>query len=275
MKKILIVLSLYSGLSEAQDYLRLSHSNTVYDVDVVVFARQLAQPSTATINNASLVNTDEAKLLPDWDYETLLFKSPEINPEADENQSEWQVPLGQDKPQMDALAWINLDRSMDHGIISRLLSNPTIKPLLHNKWRQPATPFLDPQYVRLTSFDVERPPLISHTDETTGLAEVSDNDTSLRDQTSQVGLYSGILETENTLVSDYSVDGQLAFSKQKFTHLHVKLNLYRVNHEGEQIIYKIAQQKRIKLGEWQYFDHQQFGVLAKVTVAEPNIEKTP
>ncbi len=275
MKILLVILSLSSGLSQAGDYLRLHNQQVVYDVDVVVFARQLSQPAAESINNAALVDSAAAKILPDWDQQTPLFRQPEtIN--SDPSDETWQVPLESEQVMVDALAWLNLDRSMDHGVIKRLQSNPIITPLLHNKWRQPATPFLEPEYVRLSSFDLVRPELLPATDEAASPEpEVVTDESLTANNTNALNPYDQYFDPEPSLVSDYSVDGMLAFSKQKFTHLHVKLNYYRVNAAGEQIIYAISQQKRIKLGTWQYFDHQQFGVLAKVTAVKPEAEESP
>ncbi len=224
----------------AQEYLQFNQDEVVYDVDVVVFARRLAQPSTETFNNAPLVDSENSRILEFWDQEMPLFIYQEPEEVPEEAAEEWQVPIDEQPQRVDVLSWVMLTNTMEHPVIDRLAVNPNLKPLLHQKWRQPATDFLQPEYVKLSLIDsIEQP--------------VADEP-----------MIPTLFPTKQ-IHPDYSIDGQVAFSKQRFTHLHVKMNLFRINAEGEQIIHKIAQQKRVELGEWQYFDHQQFGVLAKVT----------
>ncbi len=263
MKKIFspmnLLLSLFlANNTTAQEYIRLNQEEVVYDVDVVVFARRLSQPSSEIFNNASLVNTDAARILSpvEDDVPMFVYPEPEETPATNEQSDEWQVPIEEQPKLIDVLSWVLLEKNMAHPIISRLAVNPNFKPLLHQKWRQPATAFLQPEYVQISLLE----PSLGNNDET----EEPDDSTGVNMANDMLGSLFPVPQIH----PDYTVDGQVAFSKQRFTHLHVKMNLFRVNAEGEQIIHKISQQKQVDLGEWQYFDHQQFGVLAKVTAVE-------
>lgn len=225
----------------AQEYLNLKQDEVIYDVDVIVFARQLAQPEKDTIKSKSSIKTDDVLTLMPWDKETPLMQYPQITDRPENADENWQVPIEEQALPVQVLSWIVLSNSMNHPMINKLETNPALKPLYRQKWRQPATSFTDPQYV-----EISNSPIIM--DDQFNPAFGGEN-------TSQV--------TE--LKDDYSIDGQMAFSKQRFTHLHLKMNLYRQNINAEQIVYEISQQKRVELDEWQYFDHQQFGVIAKVT----------
>ena len=247
-----ILLLLLSQTALAQEYLQLNQDQVVYDVDVVVFARRLAQPSTDTYNNAPLVQAGLIRTLELWDQEMPLFIYPEPEVATEEASEEWQVPIEEQPKLVDVLSWVMLSNTMVHPIVDRLAVNPNFKPLMHQKWRQPATQFLQPEYVKLSQIE-----------------STESEDESQQSIEANEPMMTNMFPVE-TIHPDYSIDGQVAFSKQRFTHLHVKMNLFRVNADGEQIIHRIAQQKQVDLGEWQYFDHQQFGVLAKVTEVSLN-----
>ncbi len=238
-----LMILLLSHSTQAQEYLQLNQDEVVYDVDVVVFARRLAQPSTETFNNAPLVDTETSRTLELWDQAMPLFIYQEPKTAVEEPTEDWQVPIDEQPQWVDVLSWIMMTNTMDHPVIERLEVNPNLKPLMHQKWRQPATDFLQPEYVKLSLIEATEQPV--------------------EDDASMPTLF-----PTKSLQPEYTINGQMAFSKQRFTHLHVKMNLFRINAEGEQIIHRIAQQKRVEMGEWQYFDHQQFDVLAKVTAVE-------
>ena len=225
----------------AQEYLNLQQDDVIYDVDVIVFARQLSQPVLESINNKASVKTADVLVLPVWDREQDLFQFPEISePPIDS------VPIDNQANPVRVLSDVILSSSMEHPLVDRLSANPTFKPIIRQQWRQAPSAFLNPRYIEVSNIVVSN--------------QTQDDDDDMR--------FNHIMPDEN--IPDYSVDGQVAFSEQRFTHLHVKMNLFRVNSEGEQIVYELSQQKRIELDEWQYFDHQQFGVLAKVTAVPLN-----
>ena len=225
----------------AQEYLKLQQDGVIYDVDVVVFARLLSQPSAKNINNKPITKNENLMSLPAWNRQQPLLVYPEP---VSENSAEWQLPLSEQPKQVDVLSWVILDQSMNHAIVNRLQANPGIKPLFHQKWRQPPSPFTQPQFIEVSTLPA-----------TIDLSEYA------QEEPNEINYF----ERQAQQVADYSIDGQVAFSKRKFSHLHVDMNLYRQNSEGETIIYQISQQRQIETGQWQYFDHPQFGVLAKVT----------
>ncbi|MCF6320052.1 MAG: peptidoglycan binding protein CsiV, partial [Proteobacteria bacterium] len=218
----------------AQQYLDLRQDGYIYDVDVVVFTRVLSQPTAESINNKALVKSEDVLVLPFWDRQQDLFQYPEVaEPPSDS------VPIENQANPVRVLSDVILSTSMDHAIVNRLKVNPSFTPVYRQKWRQVPSAFLHPKYIEVSNLNQSQP------------------------------IGGNKLNPSNFIVNetlpDYSIDGQVAFSRQRYSHLHVKMNLFRVNSEGDQIIYELSQQKRINLGRWQYFDHQQFGVLAKVT----------
>ena len=146
---------------------------------------------------------------------------------------------------------------MDHPIVNRLSANPTFKPLYRQKWRQVPSQFTQPKYIEVSNLPQN---IQTNNFNTNGF-----NNNSFNSNGANIITYGE--------VHDYKVDGQMAFSMQRYTHLHVKMNLFRNSSDGDQIIYELSQQKRIELGQWQYFDHQQFGVLAKVTAVKLDQEE--
>ncbi len=224
----------------AQEYLNLKQDGVIYDVDVVVFARNLAQPDAESIKQAASVKTENVLNLMPWDGETELMKYPQISQPQNGQDDEWQVPIEERAAPVRVLSWLILSNSLNHPIINRLNANPTFKTIYRQKWRQPATSFSNPKYVEVSNLPSNSVDHLGSDFNNNGFGTVNLHD-------------------------DFSIDGQVAFSKQRFTHLHVKMNLFRQNQNNEQISYEISQKKRIELGQWQYFDHQQFGILAKVT----------
>lgn len=232
-------MTLFPTLVWSQEYLTLKPGQWAYDVEVVIFGRQLAQPDSLTINNRlSQLDVPTQSLITQSNELPLIKELPVVN-KTDESE-QWQVPLEGEKPKQQALVWTALAVNGEHPVINKLRSNPTIKPLHYQKWRQPATDFLSPEYVIVSS--IEKPEYVVHEDlETTSPQE------------------------ENQVYNDYSFDGVVAYSKQKFDHVTVKMNYFRHDPIDQLISYTIDQKQRIKLGIWQYFDHQQFGVMVKVT----------
>lgn len=235
----------------AQEYQVLSPDDWVYDVEVIIFGRQLAQPDALTINNrAANLDVPVHALLNELNELPLIKALPQ---NSTEESTQWQVPLEGEQPEQQALIWVLLQNNFSNPVINKLSSNPTIKPLSYQKWRQPATEFLAAEYVAVTS--IAKPEIII------------ENDTS-DDEFNDVGKPQSDFFQPSTQVDmhpDYAFDGVVAYSKQKFDHVTVKMNYYRHDPFGQLISYAIDQKQRIKLGVWQYFDHQQFGVMVKVT----------
>lgn len=258
---------LLTSTAMAQQYLEMHQDELIYDIDVVVFARQLSQPSAESINNQASVKSEEVLKLPVWDGEQDLLLYPEpIEPPSDS------VPIENQANPVNVLSNLILTHSMDHPIINRLKVNPTYKPIFRQKWRQLPSEFLNPQYIEVSNL-IQTEANTYNEPNQAGMNPTDMNPADMNQlDVSPTGLNRTSLNQPyvfNTdLVADYSVDGQVAFSEQRFTHLHVKMNFYRINAEAEQIVYELSQQKRIELDQWQYFDHLQFGVLAKVTAVK-------
>jgi hypothetical protein len=241
----------------AQQYLEMRQDELIYDIDVVVFARQLSQPSAESINNQASVKTEDVFKLPVWDGEQDLLQYPApIEPPSDS------VPIENQANPVNVLSDMVLTNSMNHPIIDRLKVNPTYKPIYRQKWRQLPSAFLNPQYIEVSNLM----PTEANANNELNQSDMSQSNISPADLNRSSLIQPDVFMAD--LIADYSVDGQVAFSEQRFTHLHVKMNLYRINAEAEQIVYELSQQKRIELDQWQYFDHQQFGVLAKVTAVK-------
>lgn len=221
--------------SHAQEYLRLTQDSLIYDVEVIVFGRLLSQPVANTIKTKSLILADELKQLSTLEDDTLELIKPVTGGASTQvgGNDNWQVPVSDNKGLVDVLSWFKFPTTMNHPVVNRLQNNPTIKPLDYQKWRQPATSFLNPDFVYLTSNHFET-------------AE-------------------DIVLNQDLLPNDFEFSGQIAYSKQKFDHVQIKMNYYRNDDLGHSITYIMDQKSRIELNEWQYFDHQQFGVLVKVS----------
>ena len=264
MKILTILLTSAALMAQAQEYLRLTQKDSLYDVEVLVFARQYAQPDASLLKAAEHIKPEPTRVLePLISEDMLLFALVETKTITEPQEGDdWQVPINEAAVAIDALAWFVIDDSMESAVIDKLNDNPTIKPLLRKKWRQPATDFLSPEYVSVS----------------TSSAIIDDSNLAF-EVDSPVGIGSNQLTTEdseNVMIDissefstpdqpdDYAIDGQLAFSKQKFNHIHVIMNMFRYDVNHELITYQINQKSRIQLGEWQYFDHQQFGVMVKV-----------
>ena len=237
MKKISTILLLLPFLTYSKEYQLLQSGQWVYDVEVVVLGRQLAQPDALSINNRTTdLDVPVHNLLIDYEGLPLLESLPEDSPDADK----WQVPIEGDQPKQQALVWVLLQKGMNHPVIRILQNNPSIRPLIFQKWRQPATRFLSPEYVAVSTINKPKVTI--------------ENDFVFNTNVQEEKIY-----------ADYSFEGVVAYSKQKFNHVTVKMNFYRHDPFGQIISYAIDQKQRIKLAEWQYFDHQQFGVMVKVT----------
>ncbi|MEM9303195.1 MAG: CsiV family protein [Pseudomonadota bacterium] len=123
-------------------------------------------------------------------------------------------------------------------------------------WRQPAEVFGDAQRVRIRGDDPLRPlPAAQPT----------------------LGIATPTVERE----PDWRVDGSMSFERGRFPHIRVDLVFRRPLREGAEAVpyaadamddhhsYRLRQRQQIRLGEPQYFDHPQFGVIAIVTEVTP------
>lgn len=233
----------------AQQYLDMKQDAHIYDVDVVVFARRLSQPTTELINNKASVKGEDVLVLQPWDGEQSLLQYPQAT-ELPNNT----VPIENQAKPVKVLSNVILSTSMNHPIINRLVANPTFKPIYRQKWRQAPSAFLKPQYIEVSTLPVN----------------TQNQGHSVNSQTLNNNYSNQSNFVIHDKLADYTIDGQVAFSSQRYMHLHVKMNLFRINIDGQKVVYELSQQKRIDLDQWQYFDHQQFGILAKVTAVKLN-----
>jgi len=279
MKKILMLLSLSTTLT-AQEYHLITEDEPVYDVEVIVFARLLGQPDATTLNPKPADLEVPYRILTDLDESWPLFQPHQPEPLTIDgnstemgqpvNDQDWQVPVNDEEPETEALVWIQFPQNLEHPVTARLATNPGIMPMHQQKWRQPATPFLSPEYVHVSS--IWEPPA----EEPDGMPADGQNSFAITTSPSpEMAMMDNINEDPLAsdeaamLVEDYAFDGAVAFSEQRFTHIQVRMNYHRHDLNGELITYGMNQKSRIRLGEWHYFDHQQFGVLTKVTLVEP------
>ena len=233
--KILLLLIL-SSPAFAASYISVENGKGVYDVEVIVFTRVQPQPPARTIANADFINLDgalavEAKL-PDQD----IYIS-----QIEENTEQWNVPVEEQSQTGQALVWYQTDDSKKmYGVWQKLQQSQEYQPLLHTLWRQPYTPFSNPQYVIIDEiFQLNSP--------------MDDEPLS-------------VLESFSPLqdINDMTLHGKVALSRGRFSHLHVKLNLVRVNLNDERIVYAIDETRQVQLNQLNYFDHKEFGVLIQV-----------
>ncbi|MFC3193289.1 CsiV family protein [Marinicella sediminis] len=273
MRKIIPFLVLFTTALPAQEYHLITDETPVYDVEVIVFARLLGQPEASTLNPKptslelpyrEVTAIDESWLMFQPHQTTVLQTDGSTEQRNEQNPEDWQVPMDerQQEPETEALVWVRFAENSEHPVTERLATNPGMAPLMQMKWRQPATPFLNPEFVRVSSVwePTAQEQLITdaYGDQTNRVEPGYNVDESDLSGTTDLSTPAA------TTYADYAFDGAVAFSEQRFTHIQVKMNFYRQDNNGQQLTYSIDQKSRIRLGEWHYFDHQQFGILTKV-----------
>ncbi len=242
--KIIITLLLLSTHTYAANYVSLSSGNTLYDIEVIVFARELPQPNSFEVSNQVELNLKELNVMEAANSDMPLFKSANTIEES----TEWQVPLNEKNAHTEALAWFAFDDlPTNNPVYNKIDNHPQLRALFYQKWRQPATPYRNPGYVKISNWPED---MYTPEDEAT----LEHMTTDFTDDT-----------TTKISKSDYTFRGKIAFSMQKFYHGHINVDLYRMGQDDQLILYNINQSSQINIGQWQYFDHQQFGVLMKVS----------
>jgi len=233
--KILLLLLLTLPVFAA-DYITVENGKGVYDVEVIVFTRLQPQPPAKTIANAEFFSLDGAVVV-----EPRLFEEAIYIDQSTENTEKWNVPVEEQNQIGEALVWYQTDDTKKmYGIWQKLQQSSEYQPLLHKLWRQPFTPFSNPQYVIMDEiYEINNP---------------------MSDEPSSVLEFYSPLQN----IQDQTLHGKVALSRGRFSHLHVKMNLVRVNLNEERIVYAIDESRQIQLNELQYFDHREFGVLIQV-----------
>ncbi len=251
MKKILILLSLAIP-AQAANYLSLASGLRLYDVEIIVFDRDLPQLNSHQVSQKPVLDLTELNAMEPADPELPRVKSSAQDVNG-QNDDQWQVPLNDQGRNVEALAWFAISNNGNSSpVFNRINSHPQMQALFYQKWRQPATPYTRPGYVKISNWPEDAMPNESETTDT-------------------MDTFVGSLhETEKTITpkSDGTFRGQVAFSKRRFHHAHVNMNLFKQGADGEMITHNIKQNTQIDLGKWQYFDHQQFGIMMKVTPAQ-------
>jgi|SRR5690606_19710406 len=264
----LFILALTTN-SAAQTYINRLGNEPVYDVEVIVFGQMLAQPSQEQVKQAEVFLQNNAVEVDFIEADASLPKLKKLNHSSESSEStnlsdQTQVPLTDVSPEYQVLVWYLLANNLTGGVVERLAANPKYKPLIRKIWRQPVTPFNNPLYVKVNN----RQTTIDSDEQIRKESNFRVSTSQQSFATDEVSVSSGKRLPSTVNIKDYEVHGQVALSQGRFTHLHIKFNYYRINDEGDVIIYASKQQKQIDLNQWQYFDHQQFGVLIKVTAVK-------
>jgi len=272
MKQLVLLIVLIIGYDvQAQNYMKRTAEEPVYDVEVIVFGRNLAQPAIESVQQAAVYSQQDAAevnfLPPDEDWPVIKVPSAipqEISPneqsqsatdnnspQTPSDQSDWQVPLNEEPIDYEVLVWYLRNQHLMGPVVNLLDNNPKYKTLMRQVWRQPTTPFSQPLYVKINNF----PNSTADNTEESDFIQSDMIDFSFSD-------------TDKPDKNDFQINGQVALSEGRFTHLHIKFNYYRINEHNDVLVYGSKQQRQIKLNQWQYFDHPQFGVLIKVTAVK-------
>ncbi len=256
---------------QAAEYIQIGDDDTLYRVEVLVFARNLMQDDASVTSNGALVDVDAARTVQPPEPDVPLIVKPD-GEHSGGDAGQWNVPINETGHSWQALAWYRVDDAGMTPLWQVLQGNPQYRPLLMQAWIQPATPFTQPGYVQLAA-----PALPERLDETEIQADrssawprSSDTTSSHNDATDPLWtLQFNAPEDTQDATADFTLRGRLAFSEGRYMHLHSQFNLYRRDGNGEEIIHSLMQQRQVKPGELHYFDHPQFGVLARVTEFKP------
>ena len=244
----------FTSNTPAANYISLASGIQLYDVEVVVFSRQNQTPHSSQFNNREEVDLIEVNAMFPAETDTELLIDEQTVNTSDE---QWQVPIeGEKHSNAKALAWFALDQPAENNpVYKKLNKHPNMQALFYQQWRQPATPYSNPGFIKISNWSVDKL-----------------NDSKIDQPSSTIvgDLYQteSDEELEFQVKPNYTVRGKVAFSKRRFQHGHVDVNLYRESQDGETLVYRITQETQIDLDQWQYFDHPQFGVMLRVKAAQ-------
>lgn len=231
---------------QAANYLSLASGLRLYDVEVILFDRGFPQRNSDQVSEKPALDLSELNAMEPADPNL-----PRVKSHAKENDEQWQVPLNDQGSNVEALAWFAISNNGNSNpVFKKINSHPQIQALFYQKWRQPATPYTRPGYIKISNWPEDS----------------RDQEEQSNTNTFVGGLYSD--EPQVSAKKDGTFRGQVAFSKKRFHHAHVNVNLFKEGADGRLITHNIKQNTQIDLGKWQYFDHQEFGVLMRVTRAQ-------
>lgn len=258
--KYILFLALFSLQAQAANYISLASGNQLYDVEVIVFDRNLPQRNSFEISKKPELDLSELNAMWPADPEWPLIKSFTVESEDEQ----WQVPLNEAGSNQEALAWFAFDLPAEgNPVFQKINRHPQMNALFYQKWRQPATPYRRPGFIKISNWSEDLiPPPAEETEvsEATVVGNLYDSEPVGDFDVSPPAKYDGTFR------------GKVAFSKQRFHHAHININLHKAAADGEMLIHNMEQNSQIDLGQWQYYDHQQFGVMIKVSVVNWSTE---
>lgn len=233
-----LVLFIFSPLIIAQtsytpSYVSLADTK-VYDVEIILFAYNHALPNIATYNNPKVFDYSNAIALDELLDEQELIKEQTL---TTENADEYSINISEVKSNKQALVWFehsnkNFQLSKIWG---KLQNNENTIPLLHRSWRQPETPFETPQYIQISTVDINNDDIL-----------------------------------ESSLFPENALTGMVSLSKGRFLHFGHNINLFRQFHDEsgiqtENIIFSLTERKQLTTDELHYYDSPWIGSIVKIT----------
>lgn len=155
-----------------------------------------------------------------------------------------------------------------HGVYDRLKTSPNIRPLLHIGWRQPLLDKSETPWLAYAATDASEEQGL---DEFNGVIRFSRNQGLLIEHKiigfKPLNLPTGYNQTEEDSSYDYDAIEAFAFSDSKEPMIDQQM--------PEQLhgYFVLSESRKIKLEELHYFDHQNMGVLLKVTPHKASLEE--
>ncbi|MCF6288450.1 MAG: peptidoglycan binding protein CsiV [Proteobacteria bacterium] len=210
-------------------YVSLAKTN-VYDVEIIIFTYNNALPSQSTYSNPETYDINNAIILEELTTTQELIKE---QTKSTNNTDKYSIPLNKQNTKQ-ALVWFEHPKTKYklNDIWTKLQNNRNVTPLLHKSWRQPRTPFKNPQYVLLNTVDF--------------------------DSSSQ----------ENESYPQNSIIGMVALSQGRFLHFGHKLNLFKQPQNYAEItnmVFSLTERKQVNTKELHYFDSPWFASIVKIT----------
>ena len=225
---IVLPISVFAQSTKSPEYVSLS-DNSVYDIEIIVFAYKTALPNAETYTNKPLVNLSET-------YELLKKKAnqPYLRNTSDKQSVDnYTIAIDGKKEGLEALVWFEHNASdfQLSAFWNKLKGSADIKPLIHRAWRQPETPFESPQYINISTVNVS----------------------------------GTIYSPDEVSFPNYSILGKVALSKGRYTHFGNKINLIRSNQNAKNMVFDLTERKQIKKDELHYFDSPWLGAIVKIS----------
>lgn len=212
------------------EYVSLAHSK-VYDVEIIVFAYNKALPNSYTYTNKAIYDNADALILGKLQDNLALTKGHK----SVTNSTQYSMPIDENENTKQVLVWFEHNKE-DHklnDIWNKLQQQQGIIPILHRAWRQPETPFENPQYIQISTVNIP---------------------------------ISGSTKTNN--YPNNALMGKVALSKGRFLHFGHKLNLFKQlqnNGQSNSMVFSLTERKQVHTTDLHYFDSPWFGSIIKIT----------